>query len=132
MIYSWWIDNIKIGQLVFQLPLYIIYKLKLAKPRPERATPALAAAKHNSRKGSLMDLMLLVTLTAFIALAFAFFTAKRLKKSDAGTEDVRKITAIIRRAANAFLKRQYRGVAIFFGGVFVILIIWSINNSLYT
>ncbi|MDD6204030.1 MAG: sodium/proton-translocating pyrophosphatase, partial [Firmicutes bacterium] len=70
-----------------------------------------------------MDLMLLVTLTAFIALAFAFFTAKRLKKSDAGTEDVRKITAIIRRAANAFLKRQYRGVAIFFGGVFVILII---------
>ena len=59
-------------------------------------------------------LMILVPVVAAIALLFAFFTAKKLSKSDAGTEDVRRISGIIRKAANAFLKRQYKVVAIFF------------------
>ena len=48
-----------------------------------------------------MDLMILVTLTAAIALLFALFTAKKLAKSDAGTEDVQRISGIIKKAANA-------------------------------
>jgi len=67
--------------------------------------------------------MILVTVTAVIALLFALFTAKKLAKSDAGTEDVRRISGIIRKAANAFLKRQYTVVAIFFAGIFVLLLI---------
>ena len=70
-----------------------------------------------------MDLMILATLTAAIALLFALFTAKKLAKSDAGTEDVQRISGIIRKAANAFLKRQYKVVGIFFAGVFVLLLI---------
>ncbi|MBR3750188.1 MAG: sodium-translocating pyrophosphatase [Clostridia bacterium] len=67
--------------------------------------------------------MILVTVTAVIALLFALFTAKKLAKSDAGTEDVRRISGIIRKAANAFLKRQYTVVAIFFAVIFVLLLI---------
>ena len=77
-----------------------------------------------------MDLMFFVTLTAVIALAFALFTAERLLKRDKGPEEISRITGIIRRAADAFLKRQYRGVAIFFGAVFIVLIIMHFGFGL--
>lgn len=77
-----------------------------------------------------MDLMFFVTLTAVIALGFALFTAERLMKRDKGPEEVSRITEIIRRAADAFLKRQYKGVAIFFGVVFIVLLIMHFGFGL--
>lgn len=81
-----------------------------------------------------MDLMFTVTLTALIALAFALFTAKRLSKSDPGGDDIRRISGIIRRAANAFLKRQYIGVGIFFAAVFILLLVLALcgAGNIYT
>ncbi len=81
-----------------------------------------------------MDLMFIVILTALIALAFALFTAKRLSKSDPGGDDIRRISGIIRRAANAFLKRQYIGVGIFFAAVFILLLVLALcgAGNIYT
>lgn len=81
-----------------------------------------------------MDLMFIVTLTALIALAFALFTAKRLSKSDPGGDDIRRISVIIRRAANAFLRRQYIGVGIFFAAVFILLLVLALcgAGNIYT
>ncbi len=70
-----------------------------------------------------MDIMFVVTITACLALLFALVTAKRLMKMDEGSDDIKRITGIIRRAASAFLKQQYKVVAIFFAAVFAFLLI---------
>lgn len=67
---------------------------------------------------------LLVTLTfacAAIALLFALITARRVIKFPEGTELMKKISESIRKGANAYLKRQYRIVIIFFTIMFVVL-----------
>ena len=56
-----------------------------------------------------------------IALIFALLTAKRIMRFSEGTDRMQKIAASIRAGANAFLKRQYRIVFIFFIAVFLIL-----------
>ena len=57
---------------------------------------------------------------AVLALAFALFFARRVLKmpEDKGAG---RIAAIIRKAANAFLKRQYLVVAVFFVCMFAVL-----------
>ena len=60
---------------------------------------------------------------AVIALVFAAVTAARVMKKSEGSEKVKKIAAAIRRGANAYLKRQYKTVAIFFIIVTVVLAI---------
>jgi K(+)-stimulated pyrophosphate-energized sodium pump len=56
-----------------------------------------------------------------IALIFAALTAKKILGLSEGNETMRKISASIRVGANAFLKRQYSIVVIFFGIMFVVL-----------
>ena len=58
---------------------------------------------------------------AILAIVFAVIMAKRVFKFDEGTEKMKKISASIRQGANAYLKRQYTIVAVFFVGMFVIL-----------
>ena len=58
---------------------------------------------------------------AVMALLFALITAKRVLKFSEGTELMQKISMSIRKGANAYLKRQYKIVLIFFGAMFVIL-----------
>ncbi len=58
---------------------------------------------------------------AAIALIYALLTALRVLKFPEGTELMKKISASIRQGANAYLKRQYKVVAIFFAVMFVIL-----------
>ena len=52
---------------------------------------------------------------------FALATAKKVLKFEEGTPLMQKISASIREGANAYLKRQYTIVAIFFACMFVIL-----------
>ncbi len=66
-------------------------------------------------------LTLLTFIGAIAALLFAAFTAKKVLKASEGTERMQKISASIRSGANAYLKRQYKIVFIFFGVMFVIL-----------
>ncbi|MBO5725936.1 MAG: sodium-translocating pyrophosphatase, partial [Clostridia bacterium] len=49
------------------------------------------------------------------------FTAKKVLKFSEGTDKMKKISESIRKGANAFLKRQYKIVLIFFGVLFVVL-----------
>ena len=64
---------------------------------------------------------LITFLGAAIALIFALFTAKRVLKFSEGNDLMKKISSSIRAGANAFLKRQYRIVVIFFIIVFAVL-----------
>ncbi len=66
-------------------------------------------------------LVLLTFVGSVLALLFALFTAKKVLKFSEGTEKMQKISQSIRKGANAYLKRQYTVVSIFFGGMFLIL-----------
>jgi len=62
---------------------------------------------------------------AAAALIFVVFQAKKVFSFSEGTEKMVKIAAAIRAGANAYLKRQYRTVAIFFAVMFVLLLVLS-------
>lgn len=62
---------------------------------------------------------------ALIALFFAFIRAKKVLGFLEGNERMKRIAGYIRTGADAYLKRQYRVVAIFFVFMFVFLIILS-------
>lgn len=63
-----------------------------------------------------------VTLAAAIlALLFAALKAKSILKFSSGDEKMKKISFSIKKGANAYLKRQYTIVAVFFACMFVIL-----------
>lgn len=68
-----------------------------------------------------MSLIILAPIGALIALLYAGYLARKVLKADEGTEHMKKIAASIREGANAYLKRQYSGVAVFFLVVFFLL-----------
>ena len=72
-----------------------------------------------------MDYMLLAPIGAVLSLLFALFLAYRVKTYSTGTELMTKISDIIKKSAKVYLKRQYTGVAIFFAGMFVVLMVLS-------
>lgn len=82
-----------------------------------------------------MDFIILNTSWLAIAasmggIVFAFLTARWLLAQDAGGERVQRIGAAIQKGANAFLKREYRYVAILVAIVTVALVLLSlIPNS---
>ena len=75
-------------------------------------------------------LVLLTFLGSVIALVFALVTAKKVLKFEEGTPLMQKISASIREGANAYLKRQYTIVAIFFACMFVVLCIMAATGLL--
>ncbi len=68
-----------------------------------------------------MDLMLWAPLGAILALLFAAYLAWKVLKEDEGNDKVKKIALSIKTGASAYLKRQYKGVAIFFAIMFIVL-----------
>jgi K(+)-stimulated pyrophosphate-energized sodium pump len=68
-----------------------------------------------------MSLLILAPLSSILALAFAGYLAHKVLKQEEGTEQMKKIAMAIRKGADAYLKRQYTGVALFFLAMFVIL-----------
>ena len=64
--------------------------------------------------------VLIAPCAAVAALLFALFTARRVLKMPEN-EKASGIAAVIRKGANAFLKRQYTVVAVFFGCMFALL-----------
>ncbi|MCH5151560.1 MAG: sodium-translocating pyrophosphatase [Clostridiales bacterium] len=78
-----------------------------------------------------MDLlMILAPVAALVALIFAFFTARSVKKTDQGTDRMKSIAESIRRGAKAYLKRQYKTVGIFFAVIFAVLIVLAFGFNL--
>ncbi len=67
-------------------------------------------------------IMAIITLAcAVLALLFAALKARKVLKFSEGTDLMKKISASIRQGTNAFLKRQYKIVVVFFAIMFVIL-----------
>jgi len=66
--------------------------------------------------------LVLTLLAALAALIYVCVTARRVLKFPQGTELMTSISQSIREGANAYLKRQYRVVIIFFAIMFVILL----------
>ena len=58
---------------------------------------------------------------AVLALLFAVLMARKVMKFPQGNEKMQKISASIRSGANAYLKRQYKVIIVFFAVMFVIL-----------
>jgi len=76
-------------------------------------------------------LTVIVTLSASaLAILFSVITAIRVMKFPEGSERMKQIAASIRKGANAFLSRQYKIVAIFFGVMFLVLGVMSILKFL--
>ncbi len=73
-----------------------------------------------------MDLIWIAPVGALIALLFAGYNAYKVKRADEGNDRVRQLSGIIRQGANAYLKRQYKTVCIFFAVVFAVLLILSL------
>ena len=70
-----------------------------------------------------MSLMVFAPVGASLALIFAAFYTYTIFKVDEGTDRMKYIAESIRKGANAFLKRQYKGVSVFFAIMFIILFI---------
>jgi len=61
--------------------------------------------------------------SSLVAVAFTMFLIKKIMKKSEGTPDMVEIAQAVRVGAKAYLLRQYKGVSVFFGIVFVILLI---------
>jgi K(+)-stimulated pyrophosphate-energized sodium pump len=77
-----------------------------------------------------MQLELLAPLGSIVALLFALYLARKVLKTSEGNDLMASISAKIRHGANAYLKRQYTGVALFFAGMFVILMTLALTGFL--
>ena len=77
--------------------------------------------KKGLKKSMEKYLAIFTSVGAVVALLFALLTAKKVMKFPEGTDKMKKISASIRAGANAYLKRQYKVVAIFFAVMFVVL-----------
>lgn len=77
-----------------------------------------------------MQLDLLAPIGSVVALLFALYLARKVLKTSEGTDLMASISAKIRHGANAYLKRQYTGVAMFFAGMFIILMALALNGFL--
>ena len=73
---------------------------------------------------------LLVPIGSVLALLFAFFQARKVLSFSEGNETMKRISASIRKGASAYLKRQYKGVAVFFAVMFVFLGIMALTGFL--
>ncbi|MBN2453777.1 MAG: sodium-translocating pyrophosphatase [Candidatus Omnitrophica bacterium] len=76
------------------------------------------------------DLLMLVPAGSLLALCFAAYLALKILKRTEGSKEMVRIADAVREGAYAYLKRQYTGVAIFFGAMFFVLILLAVKGHL--
>ncbi len=76
------------------------------------------------------DLLLLAPVGSILALGFAFYLALSILKMDEGSDKMKEIAQAVRVGAQAYLKRQYLGVSMFFVVVFFVLFAMALKNYL--
>ena len=77
-----------------------------------------------------MNAIYFVAMGSLLALIFALFMFLRVKGQPEGSPEMIRISTAVKKGANAYLKRQYTGVAIFFAVVFCILLLMAFNGFL--
>jgi len=78
----------------------------------------------------MFDYFILIPVSAILALFFALILVIKIFKSDEGTDSMKEIAEAVREGARAYLGRQYRISGLFFGIVFVFLLLLAFNNYL--
>jgi len=76
--------------------------------------PAAAAAETASKFSAIPGVWWIAPIGAVLALIFAWFFYRSMMRSDEGDPDMIRISGYVRDGAIAYLKRQYKVVAIFF------------------
>ncbi|MDD5496661.1 MAG: sodium/proton-translocating pyrophosphatase, partial [Candidatus Omnitrophica bacterium] len=76
------------------------------------------------------DLLFLAPAGSILALGFAAYLVLKILRLSEGTKEMIEVADAVREGAQAYLKRQYAGVAIFFAVMFVILFILAFNKYL--
>ncbi len=71
------------------------------------------------------NIFLIVPIASIMALVFAWFFFKSMMKNSEGTDRMKEIAQYVREGAMAYLKRQYKVVAIVFVILFVLLTIMA-------
>ncbi len=77
-----------------------------------------------------MLITIAVLLSALIALGVSFFNFYSVKKKPEGTAEMKAISEKIRNGAMAYLKRQYKTVAVFFSVLFIIFALLAAFGSM--
>ena len=72
-----------------------------------------------------MVAMYFVGAGSLMALVFAAFMFVRVRREPGGNPEMLRISGVVQKGANAYLRRQYKGVGIFFAAVFVILLVMA-------
>ena len=73
----------------------------------------------------LNHLYLVSLVAAVVALVFVFVQAKKVMRFPEGTDLMKRISQNVRKGANAFLRRQYKTVGIFFACMVVIICVMA-------
>jgi K(+)-stimulated pyrophosphate-energized sodium pump len=76
------------------------------------------------------QLFFLAPVGATLAILFALFQARKIYKFSEGSEIMQRIAQSVRTGANAYLKRQYTGVALFFAVMVVVLAVMAFFGKL--
>ncbi len=77
-----------------------------------------------------MDYTILAPIGSIVALLFAVYLAVKVTRAPEGNDLMKKVSLAVRKGANAYLKRQYTGVIIFFAVMFVILLVLALLGYL--
>jgi K(+)-stimulated pyrophosphate-energized sodium pump len=72
------------------------------------------------------QLILMSWIGSVLALLFVVYQARKVLAFSEGNDTMKKIAAAVRAGANAYLKRQYAVVGIFFACMFVILLVMAV------
>ncbi len=75
-----------------------------------------------------MYAMYFVAVGSLAALLFAASMFAKVKKQPEGNSEMIRISTAVREGANAYLKRQYKGIGIFFAVMFVILLVMAFSG----
>jgi K(+)-stimulated pyrophosphate-energized sodium pump len=86
---------------------------------------AIFYAQEAAERASLPWIWWLGPIGAVLALGYAWYFYTQLMKESEGTPKMIEIAQAVREGAMAYLKRQYRAVALVFAGLFVIFIIMA-------
>jgi len=78
-----------------------------------------------------MELVWLVPVAGFAGVAFALWLAWDVLRRDTGTDAMRDVSSMIFEGAMAFLKRQYRTIAILalVTGVLIAIIVGAVSEG---
>lgn len=77
-----------------------------------------------------LDLLVLAPIGSILAIAFAAYQSFKILSKSEGTEEMIRIANAVREGSQAYLKRQYTGVALFFAVMFVVLVVLAWRGHL--